>query len=107
MCKLKSRRQIFKVLDEKEPPYFVIVVHMIENEPLNEECISSGWVVSRSLTQFQELHRKLRPLCSNVCNLELPSQSFRLIFQQKIVKQAIDRSKLQIQKYLDVSCYFY
>lgn len=76
---------------------------MIESESVNEEGISSGWVVSRNLAQFQGLHRKLRPLCSNLNNLELPTQSFRFIFQQKMDKQVIEKSKVQIQKYLDVS----
>nr|XP_022906354.1 sorting nexin-25 isoform X1 [Onthophagus taurus] len=89
-----------EILPEKESLLFVIVVDMIEqgtNE--DEEEISSGWVVSRTLTQFQELHKKLRPLCSNLKNLELPSQSFKFLFG-KSDKNSLDKAKGQIQKYL-------
>lgn len=75
---------------------------MIENEAVEgEEEISSGWVVSRTLTQFQELHRKLRPLCSNLKNIELPSQSFKFLFG-KSDKHSLEKAKAQIQKYLQV-----
>ncbi|KAK4887229.1 hypothetical protein RN001_003500 [Aquatica leii] len=87
--------------DEKEPPQFVIVVHMIENDNgEGEEGISTGWVVSRTLSQFQELHRKLRPLSSNIKNVELPSQPFKFLFG-KSDKALLERAKVQIQKYLE------
>ncbi|XP_031338942.1 sorting nexin-25 isoform X1 [Photinus pyralis] len=87
--------------DEKEPPQFVIVVHMVENESIEgEEGISTGWVVSRTLSQFQELHRKLRPLCSNIKNVELPSQPFKFLFG-KSDKMLLEKAKVQIQKYLE------
>lgn len=93
----------FKVVDEKETLVFVIIVDMIEKDSVEgEEEISSGWVVSRTLTQFQELHRKLRPLCSNLKNLELPSQSFKFLFG-KSDKNSLEKAKAQIQKYLQVS----
>lgn len=89
--------------DEKEPPQFVIVVHMLENDTMEgEEGISTGWVVSRTLTQFQELHRKLRPLCSNVRSLELPTQPFKFLFG-KSDKNSLEKAKVQIQKYLEVT----
>ena len=90
------------ITDEKESLLFVIVVDMIEQHRNDEkEEISSGWVVSRTLTQFQELHRKLRPLCSDIKNLELPSQSFKFLFS-KSDKNSLERAKAQIQKYLQV-----
>lgn len=90
-----------EIVDDKETPTFVIVVHM-QSDDEDEEETSSGWVVSRSLTQFQELHRKLRPLCAEVKGLELPSQTFKFLFA-KSEKTTLDKAKLQIQKYLEVS----
>ncbi|XP_031783553.1 sorting nexin-25 isoform X2 [Nasonia vitripennis] len=81
-----------------EPPEFVLVVHMVADEA-DETSISTGWVVLRKLTEFQELHRKLRQLCSSVKNLELPSQPLK--FFGKTDKNAMDKAKVQIQKYLN------
>lgn len=92
-----------QIVDEKEPLQFVLVVHMLESDaPEDDEGISTGWVVSRNLTQFQELHRKLRPLCSDIRNLELPSQSFKFLFG-KSDRNSLEKAKAQIQKYLEVS----
>ncbi|XP_044253925.1 sorting nexin-25 isoform X2 [Tribolium madens] len=91
--------QSAEVPDEREPLQFVLVVHMAEEES-NEETISTGWVVCRSLTQFQELNRKLRPLCSELRNLELPSNTFKFLFG-KTDKSSLEKAKQQIQKYLD------
>ncbi|RLU16238.1 hypothetical protein DMN91_011998 [Ooceraea biroi] len=84
--------------DNGDPPQFVLVVHMAENED-NDESISSGWVVLRKLQDFQDLHRKLRQLCSNVKNLDLPSQPLK--FFGKSDKNTLDKAKMQIQKYLN------
>ncbi|KAL1509137.1 hypothetical protein ABEB36_003923 [Hypothenemus hampei] len=95
--------QSAEIAEEKEPPQFVLVVQMSEED---EDCdneagnICSGWVVCRSLTQFQELHKKLRPLCSDVRNLDLPSNTFKFLFG-KSDKASLDKAKSQIQKYLD------
>lgn len=76
---------------------------MLENDTVEgDEGISTGWVVSRTLPQFQELHRKLRPLCSDIRSLELPSQSFKFLFG-KSDKNSLEKAKGQIQKYLEVS----
>lgn len=93
----------FQIPDEREPPQFVIVVHMVETNTHedDDEGISTGWVVLRTLTQFQELHRKLRPLCADVKSLELPSQSFKFLFG-KSDKNSLEKAKAQIQKYLEV-----
>ncbi|EFA01504.2 Sorting nexin-25-like Protein [Tribolium castaneum] len=93
--------QSAEVPDEREPLQFVLVVHMVEEESNEgEETISTGWVVCRSLTQFQELHRKLRPLCSELRNIELPSNTFKFLFG-KTDKSSLEKAKQQIQKYLD------
>ncbi|XP_015126178.1 sorting nexin-25 [Diachasma alloeum] len=84
--------------DNGDPPQFIIVVHMAQEEG-NDESISTGWVVFRKLTEFQELHRKLRQLCSNVKTLELPSQPLK--FFGKTDKNSLDKAKNQTQKYLN------
>lgn len=103
--KWKTVVQSAEVPDEREPLQFVLVVHMTEEESgEGEETISTGWVVCRNLAQFQELHRKLRPLSSEVRNLELPSNTFKFLFG-KTDKGSLEKAKQQIQKYLDV-CIF-
>ncbi|XP_039746323.1 sorting nexin-25 isoform X2 [Pararge aegeria] len=92
-----------EVIDESKPPQFVIVVHMAEQEPTNDEKpeqISTGWVLLRTLNEFQELHRKLRPMCSELKNLELPSNSFKFIFG-KNDRNSLEKAKILIQKYLE------
>lgn len=86
--------------DNGDPPQFVLVVHMAEDDD-NDESISSGWVVLRKLQDFQDLHRKLRQLCSDVKNLDLPSQPLK--FFGKSDKSTLDKAKMQIQKYLTVT----
>lgn len=66
-----------------------------------EGSICTGWVVCRSLTQFQDLHKKLRPVCSEIRNLELPSSTFKFLFG-KTDKATLEKAKQQIQRYLDV-----
>ncbi|XP_012169812.1 sorting nexin-25 isoform X2 [Bombus terrestris] len=83
---------------EVQSAEFVLVVHMTEGED-NTESIYSGWVVLRKLQDFQDLHRKLRQLCSNVKNLDLPSQPLK--FFGKSDKNTLDKAKIQIQKYLN------
>ncbi|XP_012279765.1 sorting nexin-25 [Orussus abietinus] len=90
--------QSAEIPDNGDSPQFVLVVHMAEDEG-NLESISTGWVVLRRLPEFQELHRKLRQLCSNVKNLELPSQPIK--FFGKSDKSTLDKAKVQIQKYLN------
>ena len=66
----------------------------------DESSISTGWVVLRKLPEFQELHRKLRQLCPSLKNLELPSQPLK--FFGKTDKNAMEKARAQIQKYLNV-----
>ncbi|KAJ2950745.1 hypothetical protein O0L34_g9006 [Tuta absoluta] len=93
-----------EVIDESKPPQFVIVVHMAEQEPTNDEerpeQITTGWVLLRTLNEFQELHRKLRPMCNELKNLELPSNSFKFLFG-KNDKNSLEKAKTLIQKYLE------
>ncbi|KAJ0179237.1 hypothetical protein K1T71_004949 [Dendrolimus kikuchii] len=93
-----------EVIDESKPPQFVIVVHMAEQEQSNNdekpEQITTGWVLLRTLNEFQELHRKLRPMCSELKNLELPSNSFKFLFG-KNDKNTLEKAKTLIQKYLE------
>ncbi|KAL3267070.1 hypothetical protein HHI36_011211 [Cryptolaemus montrouzieri] len=78
-----------------------MVVHMMENDTMEgDENISTGWVVCRNLYQFQELHRKLRPMCSEIKSLELPSSTFKFLFG-KTDRASLEKTKHQIQKYLD------
>lgn len=55
-----------QLADEREPPQFVLVVHVLEDEE-DTDAVSTGWVVLRKLNDFIELHRKLRcVLCYHV-----------------------------------------
>ncbi|XP_041973406.1 sorting nexin-25 [Aricia agestis] len=92
-----------EMIDESKPPQFVIVVHMAEDESCNDdrpEQITTGWVLLRTLNEFQDLHRKLRPMCSELKNLELPSNSFKFLFG-KNDRNSLEKAKLLIQKYLE------
>lgn len=109
--KWRADVQSVEAQDEKEPPQFMILVHVeestsaviaTEDSGKNEDnCdgISTGWVILRSLTQFHELHRKLRPLCSDLRSMDLPTNSFKLFFL-KNDKSSLEKAKVQIQKYL-------
>ncbi|XP_037027852.1 sorting nexin-25 isoform X2 [Bradysia coprophila] len=108
--------QSVEVPDEKEPPQFMILVEVEENlshtndnlnadhgsvnEKSEMDNISTGWVVLRSLTEFHELHRKLRPLCPDLRNVDLPSTAFKIFFI-KSDKSSLEKAKGQIQKYLN------
>lgn len=75
---------------------------IIKNSKVINENISSGWVVLRSCTEFHELNRKLKPLCPELRNLDLPSTSSKIFFL-KNDKSSLDKAKGQVQKYLNVS----
>ncbi|XP_055601426.1 sorting nexin-25 [Uranotaenia lowii] len=98
--------------DDKEPqPQFMIVVQVDEVNDCGKEevatamdaadSISTGWVVVRSLAQFHELHRKLRPMCNELKTIDLPSNNAFKLFLLKNDKSLLEKSKLQIQKYLN------
>ncbi|XP_043250789.1 sorting nexin-25 isoform X2 [Colletes gigas] len=94
----RAEVQSAEVPDNGESPQFVLVVHMKQDEG-NSDSICSGWVVLRKLQDFQDLHRKLRQLCPNIKNLDLPSQPLK--FFGKSDKNTLDKDKIQIQKYLN------
>ena len=94
----RAEVQSAEIPENGETPQFVLVVHMAEDED-NNDSICSGWVVLRRLQDFQDLHRKLRQLCSNVKNLDLPSQPLK--FFGKSDKNTLDKAKIQIQKYIN------
>lgn len=60
----RAEVQSVEVPDEKEPPQFMILVHIDENSlsesTANLDGISTGWVILRSLTQF---HVSIYHLC--------------------------------------------
>ncbi|XP_001658823.2 sorting nexin-25 [Aedes aegypti] len=98
--------------DDKEPqPQFMIVVQVDEVNDCGKEdvatamdaadSISTGWVVVRSLAQFHDLHRKLRPMCSDLKTIDLPSNNAFKLFLLKNDKSLLEKSKQQIQKYLN------
>ncbi|XP_048480904.1 sorting nexin-25 [Plutella xylostella] len=92
-----------EVIDESKPPQFVIVVHMdtqAEGAEERPEHICTGWVLLRTLPEFQELHRKLRPMCPELKNIELPSNSFKFLFG-KNDRNNLEKAKILIQKYLE------
>ncbi|XP_058443112.1 sorting nexin-25 [Malaya genurostris] len=98
--------------DDKEPqPQFMIVVQVDEVNDCGKEdvstamdaadSISTGWVVVRSLAQFHELHRKLRPMCADLKAIDLPSNNAFKLFLLKNDKTLLEKAKQQIQKYLN------
>ncbi|KXJ81886.1 sorting nexin-25 [Aedes albopictus] len=98
--------------DDKEPqPQFMIVVQVDEVNDCGKEdvatamdaadSISTGWVVVRSLAQFHDLHRKLRPMCADLKTIDLPSNNAFKLFLLKNDKSLLEKSKQQIQKYLN------
>ncbi|GAB0096436.1 sorting nexin-25 [Sergentomyia squamirostris] len=97
--------QSVDINEEKDTLQFMLLVQTDETTaPSSSEDaevnISTGWVVLRSLNNFQELHRKLRPLCPEIRSLELPSMTFKLFFQ-KNDRSSLEKAKGQIQKYLN------
>jgi len=89
--------QSAELSEDKEMLQFVLVVHMQEDE-MDNEGISVGWVVLRKLSDFQELHRKLCHVSSRVKRLELPSFSLKFRFGKGTA--LIEKAKKQIDQYL-------
>ncbi|XP_055371063.1 sorting nexin-25 [Condylostylus longicornis] len=108
--KWKADIQSVDISEDKDVPQFMILVHVNQdihssangthqNGYNDSENISTGWVVLRSLTQFHELHRKLRPLSQELKSYELPT-TFKLFFL-KSDKNSLEKAKAQSQKYLN------
>nr|CAD7459223.1 unnamed protein product [Timema tahoe] len=91
--------QSAEISEDKECPQFVLVVHILEDET-DSESVSTGWVVLRKLSDFQELHRKLCQLSANLKQFDLPSQSIKYRFGKQAVKSSLEKAKQQIQHYL-------
>lgn len=99
-----------EIPEDKDTPEFLIVVQTDEileaKEDQNydsDESISTGWVVLRTLDDFHELHKKIRPLCTELKSLDLPSNNTFILFFGKNDKGSLDKAKSQIQRYLNVS----
>uniref|UniRef100_A0A2M4AE09 Putative sorting nexin-25 n=1 Tax=Anopheles triannulatus TaxID=58253 RepID=A0A2M4AE09_9DIPT len=96
--------------DNCEPPQFMIVVQVNEMNDCGRdgvataldatESISTGWVVVRSLSQFHALHGTLRPMCSDLRQLDLPSNNAFKLFLLKNDRALLERAKAQVQRYL-------
>uniref|UniRef100_A0A182QU64 Sorting nexin-25 n=1 Tax=Anopheles farauti TaxID=69004 RepID=A0A182QU64_9DIPT len=100
--------------DDREPPQFMIVVQVDEMNDVGggrddnhvttaleaTDTISTGWVVVRSLAQFHALHRKLRPMCAELRQLDLPSNNAFKLFLLKNDRALLERAKAQVQRYL-------
>uniref|UniRef100_A0A182NAC8 Sorting nexin-25 n=1 Tax=Anopheles dirus TaxID=7168 RepID=A0A182NAC8_9DIPT len=105
--------------DDREPPQFMIVVQVDEMNDVGvasgaggrddshittaleaTDTISTGWVVVRSLAQFHALHRKLRPMCAQLRQLDLPSNNAFKLFLLKNDRALLERAKAQVQRYL-------
>lgn len=97
--------------EDKEPqPHFMIVVQVDEMNDCGKEdvatamdaadSISTGWVVVRTLAQFHDLHKKLRPMCAELKTIDLPANNLLKLFLFKNDKTLLEKTKQQIQKYL-------
>lgn len=109
--KWRATVESVEIPDEKDTPEFLIVVQVDEmpREAKEDEIyeqdenISTGWVVLRTLDDFHELHKKIRPLCTQLKSLDLPSNNTFILFFGKNDKGSLDKAKSQIQRYLNVS----
>lgn len=109
--KWRAQVENVNIPESKDTPEFLIVVQAEEmpreaTEEDNfeqEENISSGWVVLRTLDDFHELHKKIRPLCMELKNYDLPSNNTFILFFGRNDKASLEKAKAQIQKYLNVS----
>uniref|UniRef100_A0A182JXB7 Sorting nexin-25 n=1 Tax=Anopheles christyi TaxID=43041 RepID=A0A182JXB7_9DIPT len=100
--------------DDREPPQFMIVVQVDEMNDYGgarddsvvttaleaTDTISTGWVVVRSLAQFHALHRKLRPMCAELRQFDLPSNNAFKLFLLKNDRALLEKAKAQVQRYL-------
>ena len=109
--KWRATVESVEIPEEKDTPEFLIVVQVDEmpkeaTEDENyDENISTGWVVLRTLDDFHELHKKIRPLCTQLKSLDLPSNNTFILFFGKNDKGSLDKAKSQIQRYLNVSLF--
>ncbi|XP_071951023.1 sorting nexin-25-like isoform X2 [Antedon mediterranea] len=78
---------------DKNQPYYVIVVH-----PIDPNIPISGWVVSRRLTDFHMLHKRIKDCSKLLAKYELPQMSRRPF--KTLDKEFLETSKAQLQDYL-------
>ena len=111
--KWRATVESVEIPEEKDTPEFLIVVQVDEMPKEakedevydHDENISTGWVVLRTLDDFHELHKKIRPLCTQLKSLDLPSNNTFILFFGKNDKASLDKAKSQIQRYLNVSAH--
>lgn len=108
--KWRATVESVEIPEDKDTPEFLIVVQTDEiveakeeDNYENDENISTGWVVLRTLDDFHELHKQIRPLCTELKSLDLPSNNTFILFFGKNDKGSLDKAKSQIQRYLNVS----
>lgn len=111
--KWRAQVESVDIPENKDTPEFLIVVQAEESSREatedenfeNDENISTGWVVLRTLDDFHELHKKIRPLCAELKSLDLPSNNTFILFFGRNDKASLDKAKSQIQRYLNVSSF--
>jgi sorting nexin-25 len=110
--KWRATVESVEIPEDKDTPEFLIVVQTDEiveakedDNYENDENISTGWVVLRTLDDFHELHKQIRPLCTELKSLDLPSNNTFILFFGKNDKGSLEKAKSQIQRYLNVSIF--
>ncbi|XP_072040154.1 sorting nexin-25-like [Amphiura filiformis] len=78
---------------DKLVPYYVIVVH-----PTDPKINISGWVVSRRLTEFYNLQKRLKECSKWLSKVELPHLPRKLF--KSIDEKFLNTSSSRLQKYL-------
>ncbi|KAL7027112.1 hypothetical protein ACKWTF_005311 [Chironomus riparius] len=106
--KWRATVESVEIPEDKDTPEFLIVVQTDEiveakeeDNYENDENISTGWVVLRTLDDFHELHKQMRPLCTELKSLDLPSNNTFILFFGKNDKGSLEKAKSQIQRYLN------
>ncbi|XP_041485522.1 sorting nexin-25-like isoform X1 [Lytechinus variegatus] len=82
------------ISDGKSEIYFLMVVH-----PTDPRIPTSGWVVSRRLTEFYNLQNKLKECSHWLAKVKLP-QSNKKLFNRETMKEFLERSRSELQKHL-------
>ncbi|XP_050417807.2 sorting nexin-25 isoform X2 [Patella vulgata] len=87
---------------DRSTPYFVLVVHLSghdqgEGHGLRDSV--QGWVVSRTLEEFQTLHQKLVQIGPWLRKKEIPTTSMNP-FRSSVDTAFLDKAKTQLDEYL-------
>ncbi|XP_070553857.1 sorting nexin-25-like [Ptychodera flava] len=83
---------------DKEVPYYVIVVHLKESTDPASSQPTTGWVVSHKLTDFYMLHQSLKDCSSWLRKMELPQIKKRPF--KTVDREFMEKSKKQLEQYL-------